>query len=399
MRETAEIDIACTVSEPLSAAVNWRALLPAILTVVTGAQVVIIQPVVVQALTEYAGFSAEQSGYILSAEMWGFAVTTIAMVVLVSRFHWHRLIYTSVGLMLCANVSSLLATDATTLSICRFIAGLGAGGLVSLGFAAVGRLPQPDRCFGFAVTGALTYGALVVAMAPFLFQLGGYSAIVILFVVTGLLCLGCVRKLPSAGIENSSHTNNASSTPWPMRLSALAAMMVYFAAQGAVWSYLFLIGTDAGLSENEVAYGLGVAQFAGIAGALTAAMVATRFGRVAPLSAGILFGILPLVYLFSNTTSLLFAIVVCLYNFGWNMTHPYLLGVMSSLDNTGATVVYAVAMQKIGLAIGPAVAAMALAGSGYHSVLLLGMGLFAASLFLIFWPALHCQKGGLDPAC
>ena len=83
----------------------------------------------------------------------------------------------------------------------------------------------------------------------------------------------------------------------------------------------------------------------------------SRFGRWRPLSIGIVGGAVALVFLIGHFEYLPFTIWVCVYNFFWNMTHPYLLGSMASFDRRGRVVVYAVAIQMLGLAIGPALAA------------------------------------------
>ena len=117
----------------------------AILTVISGAQVVVLQPGVVQGLVEQRQFSPQQAGYILSIEMWGFAVTTIAMIWLVSRFDWHLMLRCALGLIIFANLGSIGLENETAFTGSRFLAGLGSGVVVSLGFATIGRLPHPDR--------------------------------------------------------------------------------------------------------------------------------------------------------------------------------------------------------------------------------------------------------------
>jgi hypothetical protein len=50
------------------------------------------------------------------------------------------------------------------------------------------------------------------------------------------------------------------------------------------------------------------------------------------LAIGIVGGALALVYLYGQFTALLYAVTVCVYNFAWNMTHPFLLAGMASFD-------------------------------------------------------------------
>ena len=85
---------------------------------------------------------------------------------------------------------------------------------------------------------------------------------------------------------------------------------------------------------------------------------------------------------------LAFAVAVCIYNLAWNMTHPFLLAAMASFDRRGRIVVYAVAMQMVGLAIGPGLAASVISEGIYSNVNWLGATLFIASLALILPPVL-----------
>ena len=152
--------------------------------------------------------------------------------------------------------------------------------------------------------------------------------------------------------------------------------------------YLFLIGLAGGLDEQAVANGLTLSQFAGIAGALLAAVIADRFGRSLPLAIGIAGGAICLYFMVGQFEFLVFALAVGIYNFAWNLTHPYLLAAMASFDRSGRVVVYAVAMQMVGLAAGPLIAAAVISEGDYVNVNWLGAGLFAISLALILPPVL-----------
>jgi hypothetical protein len=70
------------------------------------------------------------------------------------------------------------------------------------------------------------------------------------------------------------------------------------------------------------------------------------------------------------------------------MVHPFLLAAMASFDRRGRVVVYAVAMQMIGLAIGPGLAATVIDAGDYVNVNRLGMALFGFSLLLILPPVI-----------
>ena len=64
------------------------------------------------------------------------------------------------------------------------------------------------------------------------------------------------------------------------------------------------------------------------------------------------------------------------------------MAAMSSFDARGRVVVYAVAMQMIGLAIGPGIAATVISGGTYVNVNILGAVLFVLSFVLVLPPVM-----------
>jgi predicted MFS family arabinose efflux permease len=355
-------------------------------------EVFIVQPGFVQGLVVHVGFDDQGAGYTASAEMFGLAATTILMTFIAHRVNWRTVMLGSLIVMFLANAMCTLTTDLNTFVALRFIAGLGAGSLVSLSFAIVGLTSNPDRNFGLLIMWVLTYGALVLWAMPSVYASAGMGGALWFFALFPLVAVPFIKHLPKSGESVAQVEEDAVNLTAGMKALALVAMLAYFMAQGVVWAYLFLIGLSGGLTEQAVANGLTLSQFAGIAGAMLAAVMAHRFGRSLPLTVGILGGALCLYFLVGSFEFLAFAVAVCVYNFAWNMTHPFLLAAMASFDRRGRVVVYAVAMQMVGLAIGPGLAASVIAEGDYINVNWLGAGLFVASLVLILPPVIAQAK-------
>ena len=353
---------------------------------VIGASVFIIQPGFIQGMVEYLGYTPQQAGFVASAEIWGIAVTTVVLAFTAHRINWHWVLMGSILLFVGGNLGSLIVSEPDSFGTWRFIAGLGSGGLVSLSFTIIGLTGNPDRNFGYLIAWVLIYGALGLYAMPTLFALSGIKGLImflILFAMGGILC---VRYMPTSGEEHIQVEEDSVDLPGAFRVIAVAAMFSYFFAQGVIWAYLFLIGTNAGMGEQEVANGLTLSQFLGIAGAFTAAAVGRRYGRGLPLAIGILGGAAILFLLFGEFTAIVYALTVCIYNYAWNMTHPYLLAAMASFDAHGRVVVYAVAAQMVGLAVGPAFAATLIREGDYSNVIWAGILLFTLSFVLIMGP-------------
>ncbi|MEE2784577.1 MAG: MFS transporter [Pseudomonadota bacterium] len=359
-----------------------------ILIGVIGPEVFIVQPGFVQGLVEYLGFDDQGAGYTASAEMFGLAATTILMTFTAHRLNWQRVVFWSILIMFAANALCAFTTDLNTFVVLRFIAGIGAGSLVSLSFAAVGLTKNPDRNFGFYIMWVLIYGAAVLLAMPAAYEIAGMQGVLIFFALFPLVAIPFIHNLPLTGESAAQVEVDAVNLSPPFKLMALLAMLAYFMAQGAVWAYLFLIGTSGGLSDQAVANGLTMSQFSGIAGALLAALVAKKYGRSIPLAIGIIGGAACLYFLVGEMAFLIYALAVTIYNFLWNLTHPYLMAAMASFDRRGRVVVYAVAMQMVGLAIGPGLAATVISDNDYTNVNWLGAVLFITSFLLILPPVL-----------
>jgi predicted MFS family arabinose efflux permease len=365
---------------------------------VIGAAVFIVQPGFIQGLVELYGFSEQQAGYIASAEVWGIALTTVVMALGGHNFSWLKILRASIALFVVGNLISLFTSEAVSFGSVRFLVGLGAGGLISLSFTIIGLTRLADRNFGYLIMGVLIYGALGLWVLPTAFNVVGMQGVILSFALFGASGWACLRHMPDSGEEHLQVEEDATDLGGSFRLLAILAMFTYFFAQGVIWAYLFLIGLNGGVGEQEVANGLMLSQFLGIAGAFVAAMAGRKFGRTVPLAIGIIGGGLVLTFLFGTFTALAYALTVCVYNFAWNMTHPFLLAAMASFDRHGRVVVYAVAAQMLGLAIGPAFAAFLLSEGDYSRVIYAGIGLFMLSYLLILLPLLAHHRQIAHPA-
>ena len=365
---------------------SGSSLFAAIYLSVIGASVFIIQPGFVQGLVEFYGFSEREAGYIASAEIWGIALTALLLALGGHTYSWRTILKMSLTLCMVGNFASLLSVELVPFAALRFVAGVGSGGLVSLSFTIIGLTLLPDRNFGYLIVGVLIYGAFGLWILPTALASVGMDGVLVflaMFAATGYLCL---PRVPDSGKAHLQVEDDAVDLGRGYRVLALLAMFTYFFAQGVIWAYLFLIGSNGGVAEQGVANSLMLSQFLGIGGAMVAAMVGQRYGRILPLAVGILGGAVVLAWLFGAFSAFVYALTVCIYNFAWNMTHPFLLAAMASFDCHGKVVVYAVAAQMLGLAVGPAFAASLLGEGNYQRIIVAGMAMFVLSFVLILVP-------------
>jgi predicted MFS family arabinose efflux permease len=377
--------------DPTRSAARQR-LIAAILVGVIGPEVFIVQPGFVQGLVQNLGFDDQSAGYAASIEVWGITATTLVMTFFSHRFNWRKVITASLLVVALANAACLAVHSKEAFVALRFLAGAGAGSLISLSFTTVGLTENPDRNFGYLIMWVLLYGAVVLYLMPAAYAISGMTGALVFFAVFPLAALPLVKAFPDNGETAAAVEADAVNLSAPLKSLALLAMFAYFVAQGVAWAYLFLIGVAGGLTEQQVATGLTLSQVAGVAGALLPALVGHRFGRWRPLTVGIVGGAVCLLFLIGHFQYVPFAFWVCVYNFFWNMTHPFLLGSMASFDRRGRVVVLAVAAQMTGLAVGPAIGASVIAPGQFASVNYIAIAMFALSWVCILPPVLIQQQ-------
>ena len=378
-----------------SPAVNVNSTLSILSTIylgVIGAAVFIVQPGFVQGMVESLGFSEQQAGFIASAEVWGIAATSVLLAFRAPRFNWVKFLNVSLLLFVGGNLASLTTGDLTSFGLLRFIVGLGSGGLISLTFTVMGLTRFPDRNLGYLIIGVLIYSACSLWVMPTALATIGLDGIIVFFALFGASGWFCLRHMPESGAAHYPAVADSVDISTGLRVTAVLAMFIYFLAIGGTWAYLFLIGLNAGINEQEVANGLFLSQLSGIVGALIVAVAAHRLGRTSLLTVGVPGGGMILLVLFGQFSALTYAVAVCIYCFAWNMSHPLLLASMASFERKGRVVHYAVAAQMSGLAIGPAGAAALLLEDDYSQVLWAGIVLFFVAYLLLLPPLLTHRR-------
>jgi hypothetical protein len=169
----------------------------------------------------------------------------------------------------------------------------------------------------------------------------------------------------------------------PLRYSLLLGVLLYNLAIGIVWVYLSLVGIEAGIPEQVVANILTISQILGIGGALIAFFLEFRIGRLIPLQVSIIGAAIGISCVLGQPTLFLFAAGVCLFNLFWNVTQPYLVAMLAAYNSDNKLVIQGVAMQMIGYAVGPTLAALLLNLGGYSGVNKIAIALFVCSALVI----------------
>jgi MFS family permease len=343
------------------------------------------------------GYTDEQAGLIASAEMFGVASTAIGLNFILNKINWRVLITIFLIVAGVGNFLSLGMPDTSSLMIMRFITGLGSGGIMVFSFTMMGLTERADRNMGWMVVSLLVYGALGLLVMPTVFVSIGVEGLLIFF---GFFCLSgliIVKSLPCSHQDHEEIANTQKTYPRSTKLITLIGVLCYNISIGLVWVYIFVVGVDAGISEQLVANGLTASQFFGILGASMAILFEGRYGRFLPLTIGVLGGAVGIWMLIGIPSAISFIVGVCVFNCLWNLTLPYLMALLSDFDNRGGMVTIGVTLQFVGFAIGPALATSLLNLGGFDLINSIAIALFIISVILLM-PGMYSQKSNVCPS-
>ena len=337
---------------------------------VVGSAAFLILPQLIEAAVTDLHFSDRQVGFLSSLLMLGSTASAVAATFWVRRLPWRRAAVSAALGLIGANLASFLCHSAWPFMFLQCLAGFFGGSLYSLSLTVLSDSRHADRHFGFAVAAQVTFQVVGLLIGPLLLRAGGMNALLMAFVLLNVLAVAVVPLLPERGARAAASGGAQRLWTGPTLL-ALAGCFLFFFNVGSYWTYIELIGTQAGLAPQVIADGLAVGVAFGIAGALLASWLGDRRGRLLPIGVGAALtvgAVAPLLAHFDVMTFIGSAIV---YNFVWNLSLAFQYSTVNAVDLSGRGVAAAPAFHAAGAAAGPAVAAFIIAPGNFRPVIFL----------------------------
>ena len=334
-----------------------------------------IMPAIVDGLIEGLGFSNREAGFVGSSNTYGAAFGAFTVVFFVKTLEWRKTAYALLIGLISIDLISMTLTSANSLIALRALHGFIGGALVGIGFAVMSRTTEVSRSFGYLLTIQFGLGGLGIIYLPSLVPMFGTKALFLslaAFSVVTLLMLPFLGDYPPGRAHPERTAGKIRYLP---AAAALFATFLFQAANMAVYAYAIGIGKFAGLSPNFVSNSLGVSAWIAIAGSVLVILMSTRYGRLKPVGIAILVTAVAtwaLHYSHVNPDSW-FSSVYWLANLviaiAWAFTISYLLGMNAEFDTTGQMAALGGFASKMGLASGPAVAALVVGENNYGLVI------------------------------
>ena len=352
-----------------------------------------IMPALVDGLIEALGFSNRDAGLVGSANVYGAAVGAFSAVFVVKRINWRMAAVVLLCTLIAIDFASMLLENPPALIGTRFMHGCVGGLLVGIGFAVMARTTEVDRTFGYLLTIQFGLGGVGLIYLPPLVPAFGTKALflsLIAFSTVTLLMLPFLSDYP-AREERAVASGRVSNVKF-IGLELLATFL-FQAANMGIYAFAIGIGKAAMLETGFVSNALGAAAWLAIAGSVLVILLSTRFGRMWPVGIAIIITALSIWLLhFSDIkpggweTSIFWWTNV-VWGIGWAFIISYLLGMCSEFDTTGQMAALGGFASKMGLASGPAVAALIVGDDNYGLLINVSVVALAMCLLAMLLPA------------
>jgi len=372
-----------------------RAIAATMFMAVVASSFLLFLPVLVGGLSGF-GLTSSQISVIAAADLGGISLCSLAAAYWINRVSWQHAALVGLLLIIAGNVACYWVQDFSGLAMLRFAVGIGEGVLMPINLACLARTKVPDRNFGIFIVLQTIHAMIGLALIPYLVAFSGVGATFILMAGLALVVLPMLRWLPDS-LANSKNDTDIEQTTTALRLNGkalltLAAIFFFFAVQSGIWTYIERIGDAAGISAETIGTALAAGAFAGLIGALTAAGIASKFGRAIPLTLTAVLQAVAIVLMRDHPQIAAFFLASALFQFFWNFGIPYQMGVMSRADPAGRYVVLVTAVTGIGFTVGPLLGAALMEQGGTNVFLYTEALLCAVSLALILPVALSLKR-------
>ena len=351
-----------------------------------------IMAALVAGLVDGLGLSNQDAGLVGSLNVYGAAAGALLAVLIVKRVRWRPVAYGALLTLISLDTLSIFVSHAHPLMALRFLHGCVGGLLVGVAFAVIARTRTPARTFGMLLVVQFGLGGLGVMTLPKLVPIYGHGVLFEALIAFSLVTLAMVPFLdryPTGRVARPAAADGR--IRWGLLSFTLAAVFLFQAGNMGLAAYLIGLARHYGLGTDYASTAIGIATWIGIAGCGLVVVFGTRFGRTWPLLAGMILTLGGTLAFHWSASATIYLLANCLTSITWSFVISYLLGMCAEFDQTGRTAALGGFLSKLGLASGPAAAAMMLGEQNYALVINV-----SAIALLISVPAMLIPARQLD---
>ena len=347
-------------------------------------------PVLVGAMAERYGLDDLESGLIATAYFSSFALVALASPLWIRRFNWRTACLSGFAIMLGSLMVAIVVEDYALARMAIAFSGIGAGILQPVSLTLVSDMEKTERVYSVKLAAEqLVPACLLVMMSLGLLLTGTLTNTLVAVATIVVLCILISLFLPAEGRSEDVLSASSGGVWWATL--ALFALGLSFSGFCGLWAFFERIATDNGFEPGFTTLWLAVGLITSGVGPLLAALVAERFGRVAPVVVSTLVAVGGIMLLAGGVTEVVYAAVLSVLPLGYYFAISYFMSIVASVDFNGKASGLMSFALAAGSAVGPALFGAVKMQGG--PVLMLMAGLVVAGSLLIVIVARRQDRG------
>ena len=335
-------------------------------------------------------------GYLVSANTTAALAVSVTAPWWIARVRLRWLVPAAMTLIAAAVLSLALAPGYIALLLLELVIGAGAGTIASICYTVMAQHADAARAWGVKVMLDVVLAWAFVKLVPsdrgmLLFT----TALAIVIGVFGLLGM----LLPARAAQRAPDA-----PPLPLRSApigawlALTVLMVFSIGAAGVWAFVQRLELRAGISAADTSDVFALGLLLGITGAIGAALLGNRLGRVVPPSIAGAALVLSVYTMATTHSPTMFSVAFTGLNTTWCFYLPYMMGLLAARDSTSRLSSLANAALTTGGIVGPTLAGTLIHTSGYALAMAVQCGLIAAAVMLYVPVAMGSSRNALRHA-
>lgn len=345
--------------------------------------------VAILGMHERLALSLQTAGDISSLNLLGVAIGALAAGCLPGRLVGVKPAALCLTAMLACDVACSAPMPVVLLAALRALHGLAGGVVLAFCGAALGSTRAPQRIMGVGLAFQLAAASLASLYLPKFVMEHGLWPVFCMMALLESIALALLLSYRELMEHQGTAISALASTQAP-RLSgagvtALAALLLFQGARFMIVGYGFQIGHLFGYDKSSAGAIIGLASWMAGGGALAAAVMPARWGRIMPMLLASLANLAASVALIRwGAQPHVFALAMCAMALFTFIALPYQYGICFALDEDRRLGMWTGFASKTGLAAGPAFGAFFMLKFGLFPLLALSAGLvFLATLAAI----------------
>ena len=356
-------------------------------------------PLMIIAMVDDLGVTQTVAGAVLTGSLLATALVCLATTRWAAGRSRHLLGRVSLVVMAAGFGVAALIHSAPIACAAIIVGGIGAGGAVAVGGAALAALNNPNRVSGInglvnrtAVTGVL---ALIPILGLHMTNAFGIVAVLALATVFTITWLPSAPAVDEGDDEPSAaHTR----TPLPQGVtdkklavagfSLLVLFAIWAIGEDSLWAVSGIMGAEhASLTEQQMGLALSLSTAGGIGAALVLTALGSRLGRTVPTA--VLLGLGAALKLGSclATDSTTYLVLIIAWNTVYAAAFIYVVAIAAALDSSGRWSAPLLGTYLVGSAFAPLFGTLVTGAVGYVAFGFVLAGISLVLLVPIVWIA------------